>query len=633
MYCAACAHLLPADPTRTAPCPACRGEVLLDGRYAIVGVLGRGAAAVTWRLVDGDGGAYAGKELMLRADLASKVRELAHREASVLGQISHPQIPRLRESLVTGQGRARSLWIVQDLVPGQDLASVLAGRRLATREVAAIVASALVPLVYLHGLSPPVVHRDLKPGNLILRPDGPIALVDFGSVREAIADSALGGSTVTGTFGYMAPEQFAGDASPASDLYGLGATAIHLLTREPPHRFNPGPGWRRGLNLDPAGAALIDALRDPDPARRPSAQQALEGFQAWLQRSDAVARASGPRGAVSDAVARVSGPRGAPSDAVARVSGPRGAPSDAVARVSGPRGAPSDAVTRASGPRVAEVREQVWALNALPGQRASEPDLLTPPLPFAAPIRFRLRDLVGRGLRDALWPADPSERWGRAAWTGASWAVAVLIGVLVASAEGARDPRAASAWSGGVSTLGASLPSWLSAAPPAGPFGAHAEALGDAALARVASSSPGEGPPSPTVLVAERARHLAPADAISVLERRLHTAPDAELAAAVVWLSAAAGPPRGADATRVVRWAGLAVPASGGRERAGLYEVWLEAYLATCPTAPAVAPDGPCGRLGADLRASWRRAPATEASFPRDPARCERVLPSDACRP
>jgi hypothetical protein len=126
-------------------------------------------------------------------------------------------------------------------------------------------------LRYLHGHAPPIVHRDIKPGNVILRPDGSYCLVDFGSVRDRLKPE--GGSTVVGTFGFMAPEQFQGRAGPGSDVYAVGATALSLVTgREPedlPHK---------GLSIDVEGALrgqvdrrLIAALRsmlEPDPDRR-----------------------------------------------------------------------------------------------------------------------------------------------------------------------------------------------------------------------------------------------------------------------------------------------------------------------------------------------------------------------------
>jgi serine/threonine protein kinase len=81
--------------------------------------------------------------------------------------------------------------------------------------------------------TPPVLHRDLKPANVVLRPDGTLALVDFGSVRTLSTDRTHG-STLVGTFGYMPPEQLGGTVDRTSDLYALGATLLHDLTGRDP---------------------------------------------------------------------------------------------------------------------------------------------------------------------------------------------------------------------------------------------------------------------------------------------------------------------------------------------------------------------------------------------------------------
>jgi len=97
-------------------------------------------------------------------------------------------------------------------------------------------------LEYLHARVPPVLHRDIKPANVILRPDGAPALVDFGAVRTVFRAAGEGGSTVVGTFGYMPFEQYMGQASPASDLYAVGATLLHVITGRGPSEFATGDG-------------------------------------------------------------------------------------------------------------------------------------------------------------------------------------------------------------------------------------------------------------------------------------------------------------------------------------------------------------------------------------------------------
>ena len=91
-------------------------------------------------------------------------------------------------------------------------------------------------LGYLHTLNPPVVHRDIKPDNVIRGEDGRLWVVDFGAVRD-FSTTMGGGSTVVGTYGYMAPEQFRGQAIPASDIYAVAATMLHLMTGRSPHEL------------------------------------------------------------------------------------------------------------------------------------------------------------------------------------------------------------------------------------------------------------------------------------------------------------------------------------------------------------------------------------------------------------
>lgn len=129
-------------------------------------------------------------------------------------------------------------------------------------------------LDYLHRLTPPVIHRDVKPGNLVLRPDGRVMLIDFGSVRTALA--AEGGSTLVGTFGYLAPEQLHGAATPTTDLYSLGMTLAALAAGQEATALP-----RSGLTLDcarilPEGRlrALVAAMTAPDPAARPASARA-----------------------------------------------------------------------------------------------------------------------------------------------------------------------------------------------------------------------------------------------------------------------------------------------------------------------------------------------------------------------
>ncbi len=291
MICAEC-----GQRTEEAPCSSCGRAPDLAGRFRLEAELGRGASGTTFRALDAASGDHvAVKEMPLGRASSAKARELLAREARVLSQLSHPGIPRFVDSLIVGQGRGQAVVLVQELIEGRDLGAELAARRFALGEVLAILDELLGILAYLHGLAPPVVHRDLKPGNVMRRPDGSLVLLDFGAVRDSIRDLELGGSTVAGTFGYMAPEQLVGDASPISDLYALGALAVHLASRvDPQQMLSPRGGldWEGRVDVPEGVRALLRDLLEPDPDVRRRRLGSTEAVRARVRRLRAA-----PRGA------------------------------------------------------------------------------------------------------------------------------------------------------------------------------------------------------------------------------------------------------------------------------------------------------------------------------------------------
>jgi hypothetical protein len=194
--------------------------------------------------------------------------ELAEREARTLASLDHPRLPRYIEHFEEGG----VLYLVMEKVEGESLAQIRARQRtMSIEEVTRMLEDIGEALRYLHTRAPAVVHRDIKPGNILRAPDGSYALVDFGAVRNRLKPG--GGSTVVGTFGYMAPEQFQGRASPQSDVYGLAATALSVLTGREPEELP-----HEGLGIDvlrslprstprPLARALA-AMLVPDPERR-----------------------------------------------------------------------------------------------------------------------------------------------------------------------------------------------------------------------------------------------------------------------------------------------------------------------------------------------------------------------------
>jgi serine/threonine protein kinase len=161
--------------------------------------------------------------------------KLFEREANTLKSLSHPFIPRYLDYFEVNSPTIKGFALVQTYIPAQTLEQYLqAGRTFTEAELKEIASSVLFILIYLHGLNPPVIHRDIKPSNILLgdrsgNSVGQIYLVDFGSVQTAKA-AKCGTRTVVGTYGYMPPEQFGSRTVSASDLYGLGATLIYLVT-------------------------------------------------------------------------------------------------------------------------------------------------------------------------------------------------------------------------------------------------------------------------------------------------------------------------------------------------------------------------------------------------------------------
>lgn len=244
------------------------------GRYAIDAFGGEGSQGTTLSGIDLKTGTRVAVKLF---DLGGakdwKSQDLFDREVQTLQKLRHAGIPQFLDVLNDDETGARAL--VMTFIAGDSLKAVLKrdGAVLEKRLWTLLVDVANV-LAAVHGAG--VVHRDLKPENLILRPDGSVAVVDFGGVGFARASA---GSTVVGTFGYMAPEQLYGAQTPATDLYALGATVLTLATATEPED-QP----RNGLAVDVDAAApflspplrtLLTKMLAPDPNARPRDAAAL----------------------------------------------------------------------------------------------------------------------------------------------------------------------------------------------------------------------------------------------------------------------------------------------------------------------------------------------------------------------
>jgi len=207
------------------------GDIIAE-RYRIIDILGQGGIGITYAAEDlKTGERVALKAVSLRRMDDFKVLELFEREVRILAQLNHPAIPHYLDYFQVDKRRNRFFYLVQQLAEGHSLAVLVEkGWHPDEAEVRHIATQILEILIYLQQLTPPVIHRDIKPQNIIRREDGKVFLVDFGAVQDVYHNTVTGGSTVVGTYGYMAPEQFRGQAVLATDLYALGATLIFLLT-------------------------------------------------------------------------------------------------------------------------------------------------------------------------------------------------------------------------------------------------------------------------------------------------------------------------------------------------------------------------------------------------------------------
>jgi serine/threonine protein kinase len=205
-------------------------EPLVQGRYRLERTLGHGGMAVVYLAQDQELGRLVAVKVLAR-NLADdeNVRERFLREARLAGRLSHPNVVQVFDA---GEA-AGELFIVMEYVPGRTLADC---GKLAAEETVRLALQACAGLQHAHDAG--LVHRDIKPGNLLLREDGVLKITDFGIALAAEATQLTQLGTVLGTAAYLAPEQAAGrDVTAATDIYSLGAVVYELLTGRPPYRF------------------------------------------------------------------------------------------------------------------------------------------------------------------------------------------------------------------------------------------------------------------------------------------------------------------------------------------------------------------------------------------------------------
>lgn len=203
-------------------------DILLQNRYRIIEILGQGGMGSVYRAIDENlGVAVALKENLFTTDEYARQFRL---EAVILANLRHPNLPRVSDHLVLGdQGQ----YLIMDFIEGEDLRARMERLGMLTDDDAVhIGASICDALTYLHTRKPPILHRDIKPGNVKITPDGHIFLVDFGlaKVYQNASQATTTGARAM-TPGYSPPEQYGtARTDPRTDIYSLGATLYAALS-------------------------------------------------------------------------------------------------------------------------------------------------------------------------------------------------------------------------------------------------------------------------------------------------------------------------------------------------------------------------------------------------------------------
>lgn len=243
------------------------GNIIHD-KYRIVGILGEGGTAITYEAIDlTQEISVAIKVLSLQQTKDWKLVELFEREAKVLESLDHPRIPDYLDYFFIDTKSDRQFFLVQEMISGKSLATLVEqGWYFQQDDVKNIAQQVLEILSYLHSFQPPVIHRDIKPHNIIRTEEGEIYLVDLGAVQNVYRNTLTRGTTFVGTIDYMSPEQLRGHACFASDLYSLGCTLLYLLTRRSPSELplqRMKIDFRSSFNISEQFAKWLDIILEP----------------------------------------------------------------------------------------------------------------------------------------------------------------------------------------------------------------------------------------------------------------------------------------------------------------------------------------------------------------------------------
>lgn len=258
---------------------------LVDGKYKILNKVGQGGMSVVYLAMNEKANKqWAVKEVRKDGALNfESVKQGLVAETDILKRLSHPNLPSIIDVIDTED----SFIIIMDYIQGNSLNKALDEYGAQPQENVIDWAKQLCDVLgYLHSRTPAIIYRDMKPSNVMLKPDGNVTLIDFGTARE-FKEKNLADTTCLGTVGYAAPEQFGGmgQTDARTDIYCLGATLYHLVTGmnpcEPPYEIKP------IREINPALSSGLERIiqkctqRDPNDRYQSAAEMmyALEHYE------------------------------------------------------------------------------------------------------------------------------------------------------------------------------------------------------------------------------------------------------------------------------------------------------------------------------------------------------------------
>ncbi len=241
---------------------------VIEGKYEILKEIGRGGMSTVYLAMDRRlNKQWAVKEIRKKG--SGKNDEIVVNsllaEANLMKRLDHPSLPRIVDIIDNGV----TIYVVMDYIEGESLDKILEEYGAQPEELVIGWAKQLCDaLSYLHSQKPPIIYRDMKPANIMLKPEGNIKIIDFGIARE-YKEQSLADTTVLGTKGYAPPEQYSGQTDPRSDIFALGMTMHHLLTGIDPRNGEPyAPVRQWNPELSEGIEAIINRCVEPAAENR-----------------------------------------------------------------------------------------------------------------------------------------------------------------------------------------------------------------------------------------------------------------------------------------------------------------------------------------------------------------------------